>query len=271
MSTMAVFPDGVQAAFATAADLGFDGIEIMVWSDPASRDARAVAKLSRDHGVPVLSVHAPTTLLTQGVWGRDPWERLRRSAEHAEALGADVVVVHPPFRWQREYGAGFADGIARLGEEHHVDFAVENMFPWRVGTSRLEAYSPGWDPTHHEYEHVTLDFSHAATAQLDSLDLAHLWGRRVRHVHLGDGSGSVKDEHLPPGRGNQPVAEVLEHLRRTGWRGHVMAEVNTRRAGSRRAAVLAETLAFARTHLGQAWRRPAGEAPAPVPADPGAP
>jgi len=269
---MAVFPDGVATAFATAADLGYDGVEIMVWNDPASRDADAVAGLSDRYGVPVLSVHAPTTLLTQGVWGRDPWERLRRSAEHAEALGADVVVVHPPFRWQREYGAAFAEGIAGLGDEHHVDFAVENMFPWRVGNARLEAYSPGWDPTHHEYEHVTLDFSHAATAQLDSLDLALLWGHRVRHVHLGDGSGSIKDEHLPPGRGNQPCDAVLAHLSRTAWRGHVIAEVNTRRSGPRRAAVLAETLAFARTHLGQAWQgRPEPDHEPPVPVDPGAP
>jgi sugar phosphate isomerase/epimerase len=258
LSTMSVFPDGVEAAFTMAADLGFDGVEIMVWSDSASRDADLITGLSRRHGVPVLSVHAPTTLLTQGVWGRDPWTRLRRSAEHAEALGADVVVVHPPFRWQRDYGADFAEGIARFGEEHHVDFAVENMFPWRVGNARLEAYAPGWDPTDHTYEHVTLDLSHAATAQMDSLDLARQWGDRVRHVHLGDGTGSLKDEHLPPGRGNQPCAEVLTHLADRDWRGHVVAEVNTRRAGTRRAAVLAETLAFARTHLGQAWPQPTG-------------
>jgi sugar phosphate isomerase/epimerase len=246
---MSVFPEGVQSAFAAAADLGYDGVEVMVWSDPASQDAHAVAALSRRFGLPVLSVHAPTTLLTQRVWGRDPWDKLRRSAAHAEQLGADVVVVHPPFRWQREYGAAFAEGIAELGRRHHVDFAVENMFPWRVGNARLEAYSPGWDPTHHDYQHVTLDFSHAATAQMDSLDLAKLWGRRVRHVHLGDGSGSLKDEHLPPGRGRQPCAAVLSYLAAMDWRGHVVAEVNTRRAGPRRTGMLAETLAFARTHL----------------------
>ena len=27
---------------------------------------------------------------------------------------ADVVVVHPPFRWQRSYAQGFVDGIRRL-------------------------------------------------------------------------------------------------------------------------------------------------------------
>jgi sugar phosphate isomerase/epimerase len=246
---MSVFPDGIAKAFALAADLGYDGIEIMVWSDQASQDPDAISALSKRHGVPVLSVHAPTTLLTQNVWNGDPWEKLRRSAQHAEALGADVVVVHPPFRWQRDYGAGFAEGVARLGAEHHVHFAVENMFPWRVGNARLEAYSPGWDPTHHDYEHVTLDFSHAATAQEDSLELARRYGSRLRHIHLGDGSGSLKDEHLPPGRGNQPCAEVLAHLAAVDWRGHIVAEVNTRRAGTRRAAVLAETLQFARTHL----------------------
>ncbi len=253
MSTMAVFPDSCATAFAVAADLGYDGVEVMVWSDPISRDAAALAALSRSHDMPVLSVHAPTTLLTQSVWGRDPWVKLIRSAELAEELGAGVVVVHPPFRWQGDYGRTFTEGIARLGEAHHARFAVENMFPWRVPGRDVEAYSPGWDPTVEDYEHVTLDFSHAATARMDSLDMAKNLGDRLTHIHLGDGSGSIKDEHLPPGRGNQPCAQVLSHLADIAWTGHVVAEVNTRRDARRRTTTLAETLAFARTHLRQAW------------------
>jgi sugar phosphate isomerase/epimerase len=73
-------------------------------------------------------------------------------------------------------------------------------------------------------------------------------------VHLADGSGSSKDEHLVPGRGGQPCGEVLERLAHGGWSGTVVLEVNTRRAVNRdeREADLAEGLAFARLNLAAA-------------------
>ncbi|WP_336923836.1 sugar phosphate isomerase/epimerase family protein [Aquipuribacter sp. SD81] len=252
LATSSVYPDGAEVAFRAAAELGYDGVEVMVWSDPVSRDADALRRLSATYDVPILSIHAPTLLLTQGVWGRDNWARLVRTAEHAEALGADVVVVHPPFRWQRTYGRAFEEGIAALGEEHHCTFAVENMFPWRVGGRDVRAYAPGWDLLDHDYSHCTLDFSHAATARQDALQLLEDLGDRVVHVHLADGSGSLKDEHLVPGDGNQPVAEVLEKLAAGGWAGHVVAEINTRRDRDHRDVALQRTLDFARQHLGVA-------------------
>jgi sugar phosphate isomerase/epimerase len=70
-------------------------------------------------------------------------------------------------------------------------------------------------------------------------------------VHLGDGTGEGRDEHLVPGRGNQPCAELLASLAGRGFTGAVVVEVATRGAKSRaeREADLAEALAFARRHL----------------------
>src|SRR5690242_21328266 len=95
-----------------AAALGYDGIEVMVWTDAVSQDAGALRGLSRHYGVPVRSVHAPCLLVTQRVWSPDPWERLRRAAALAVDLDAPIVVVHPPFSWQRDYARGFAQGLA---------------------------------------------------------------------------------------------------------------------------------------------------------------
>ena len=76
-------------------------------------------------------------------------------------------------------------------------------------------------------------------------------GDRLTHVHLADGVGSAKDEHLVPGRGTQPCAEVLGLLAEQAWSGTVAVEVNTRKCKTRqeREAELAECLAFARLHL----------------------
>ena len=251
LSTSSVYPETTSSAFELARRLGYDGVELMVGIDPVAADIDAVEKLRDYHQVPVLSVHAPCLLITQRVWGNDPWSKLERSAEAAKRLDADTVVVHPPFRWQREYARGFVEGVRRLTEETGIIFAVENMYPWRTPGGELKAYLPGWDPTERDYDHLTLDFSHASTANQQSLELAKAWGSRLRHIHLTDGSGSAKDEHMVPGRGDQQAAKVLQYLAEVDFAGHVVLEVNTRKADSRakREQDLAESLAFSRLHL----------------------
>jgi sugar phosphate isomerase/epimerase len=213
-----------------------------------------------------MSVHAPCLLLTQRVWGRDPWGKLVRSQEVAEELGASVVVVHPPFRWQRDYAREFEDGLARMQEETDVVFAVENMFPVRARGTEVGMYAPGWNPVDQDFPFVTLDLSHTALSGSDPLDMARRLGDRLCHVHLADGVGiSNRDEHLVPGRGGQPCEEMLEKLAVDGYRGHIVLEVNTRRAANRaeRTEDLAEALAFTRLHLAAAnpvWEvTPTGE------------
>ena len=63
--------------------------------------------------------------------------------------------------------------------------------------------------------------------------MAERLGDRLRHIHLTDGTGSAKDEHLVPGRGTQPVVELLEHLAGAAFGGHIVVEINTRKAGNR--------------------------------------
>lgn len=225
----------------------------MVWSDAVSQDASALLGLSRHYGVPILSIHAPCLVVTQRVWSRDPWERLRRAAVMAETLGAPIVVVHPPFAWQREYARTFSEGLPRMTGEHGgVRFAVENMYPVR-GVGRLEfvPYLPGWDPTVTGYAAYTLDVSHCAAARADCLAMADAMGDQLAHVHLGDGTGQGRDEHLVPGRGGQPCGELLDSLVARGFTGSVTIEVATRRAANRaeREADLRESLRFARRHL----------------------
>jgi sugar phosphate isomerase/epimerase len=245
-----------------AARLGYDGVEVMVYTDLVSQDADGLLGLRDYHQVPIMSVHAPSLLLTQRVWGREPWEKLRRAKDLAERVGARVVVLHPPFRWQREYARGFEKGLAAMAEETDVIFAVENMYPLRAGGSEMVAYAPHWDPTALDCPHVTLDLSHTAASGSDALAMAAELGGRLAHVHLADGTGApagpFPDEHLVPGRGGQPCAELLGQLLMTGYHGVVVVEVKTTRAPTQEAreADLAESLAFARRHLAL----PAGQA-----------
>jgi len=252
LSTASVYPESTAHGFARAAELGYDAVEVMVGIDSLSQQVSAVQELSRTHGLGVCSVHAPCLLFTQRVWGTDPWGKLERSAEMAHAVGAEVVVVHPPFRWQREYAAGFVDGIAALEASTGLAFAVENMYPWRASARRsMQMYLPGWDPSDEPYAHTTIDLSHAAIARSDPVAMARRLGERLRHVHLTDGTPSAKDEHLVPGRGTTGAEPFLQHLVASGFTGDVVVEINTRRAAdeAERVADLRESLEFARRHL----------------------
>jgi len=154
--------------------------------------------------------------------------------------------------------------------EGHVVVGLFDGVPVRqVGLDRTRARSPRkhvldskpdagvvftkGDPVEQPYDHVTLDLSHAATSGSDALAMAAALGPRLVHVHLADGLGSSMDEHLVPGRGGQPCAELLEALAVKGFSGSVVVEVSTRRVSEEQREVdLAEALAFARLHLATA-------------------
>jgi sugar phosphate isomerase/epimerase len=254
LSTASVFPDRVPDAFEIAARLGFDGLEVMVTTDVVSQDVDVLRRLADYHGVPVIAIHAPCLLVTQRVWGREPWGKLVKAKEVAGTLGARVVVLHPPFRWQREYAQDFGQGLARMREQTDVVFAVENMFPLRAGGAEVAPYSPNWNPVLMDVPHVTLDLSHTAVSASDAYAMAESLDGRLAHVHMADGTGLPRDEHLVPGRGTQPCAPLLRKLAADGYRGAVVLEVNTRRAATREArlADLAEALEFTRRHLAPA-------------------
>ncbi len=251
LSTASTYPESTASAFEIAARLGYDGVEVMVWTDPVSQDVEALRRLSDYHGVPILAIHAPCLIITQRVWGTEPWVKLVRAQEAAERLGAETVVVHPPFRWQRDYARDFIAGIEKMGDETPIRFAVENMFPLRARGRAVVPYAPDWSPVDQDYRHVTLDTSHTAVSQSDALEMADELGDRLVHLHIADGMGSARDEHLIPGRGTQPCAELLERLAERGYDGLVVVEVNTRKAESRadREADLAEALAFTRLNM----------------------
>jgi len=266
LATASVYPESTANAFEIAARLGYDGVEVMVWTDPLSQDVTALRRLSDYHEIPILALHAPCLVITQRVWGTDPWAKLVRAQSAAEECGARTVVVHPPFRWQREYAKQFLGGIQQMADETDVRFAVENMFPLRARGREVVPYAPDWDPTAEDFPDFTLDLSHTSVSQSDALAMAEVMGDRLTHVHIADGNGSARDEHLVPGRGTQPCAELLEGLAGQGFDGLVVVEVNTRKCEDRaeREADLAEALAFTRLNLAapaevdtSAFRRPA--------------
>jgi sugar phosphate isomerase/epimerase len=256
VSTSSFFPLSLEDSFRLASESGAEGVEVMITNDPGTYDPRVLSFLSRRFNQPILSLHAPVLLLTQGVFGYNPAGKVEATAELAVQLGADTIVVHPPFFWQVAYSRIFERHCGDVAESYGVQVAVENMFSLPVSHRSFDVYGTAWDPGTLDVSTLTLDFSHAAMQSVSAQDLARDWGSRLGHVHLCDGTSPHDDfyrfdAHLPPGEGSQPVGETLEDLGATGYTGHVIAEVSTRSAKTVAARVerVGRSLEFSRAAL----------------------
>jgi sugar phosphate isomerase/epimerase len=258
MSTSCNILLGVEQSFRVARIAGYDGLEIMVTTDPVSKDASALKQLIERYSLPILSIHAPSLFWMQMIGGRDAQVKLEKSAELAAEVGASSVVVHPPFRWEAGYAKNFERIVRQTAQNTGIEICVENMFPWKVAHKNLKAYAPSPDPLDLDVDAMTLDFSHASLSGRDSLEYAMAMGDKLRHIHLCDGrrsvdDGNMHDEHLVPGRGTQPVAETLTYLVENGFTGHVVAEIGLHKIRNPqvRLDMLVETVAFAKQYIGQ--------------------
>ena len=184
---------------------------------------------------PVLAVHAPTLLVTRGVFGVDPWDKVDRSIELAHYLEAPTVVLHRPSSGRPVTRAPSSPGSRSARRPRAFTWRWRTCSPGVPATPHstrdFQAYSPTWDPVGQGYKSVTLDISHAATSGSDALAMARSLGPTLRHLHLTDGVPGPLDDHLLPGQGNQDCAGVLKHLVATGFEaggGQVVVEVTTR-------------------------------------------
>ena len=197
-----------------------------MWAEPVSQDTGALRGLSEHYGVPVLSVHAPCLLVTQRVWGADPWAKVERSSVLAAEVGAETVVVHPPFRWQRDYAREFAEGVAL--RELETDVASR----WRTCSpagprARDRPYLPGWDPDRSPTPRHAgpVARGHGPADAMEMADAGAAAAPRAPRRRPGHG----QDEHLVPGRG-PALRPLLESLAHAGYGGHIVLEINTRNA-----------------------------------------
>ena len=233
LSTSSVNPLNVNVAFEAAKLLGYDGIELMVSPNKLTQNLDYVKKMINETGIPVTSVHAPTLLLCKFVWGTNPEGKLVKSVDFANALGANTVVVHPPFK-SNEYAGRFIEVANTLTRQNPVDVAIENMFPWVVKGREIQMYGPAWEETCEKSDHLTFDFSHAALSGMDIMSFFEKYHQKVRVIHFTDGSrrnkakgDAIKDEHMLPGEGDMPLREVYALLKRKGWSGETILEINT--------------------------------------------
>jgi sugar phosphate isomerase/epimerase len=241
----------MRTGFRHIAETGYDGVEIMVTHDPNTQEAHLLEQASRDFGVKIEVIHAPFLLITRRVWGTDPIGKIYRAVQVAEQVGAPLVVIHPPYRWQLRFRRWIERSLAEFSARTGVTVAVENMFP--VGGERGVTFHADQELEDLDgYPYLVLDTSHAAVSGIDILEVYKRYRDKIVHVHLSNNAGKGWDSHLPVYDGVLPLDEFLQLLAAEGYRGTMSIELDLRPYLEDESAlqeVLIRNREFCETHL----------------------
>jgi sugar phosphate isomerase/epimerase len=157
-----------------------------------------------------------------------------------DALGGDVITVHPGRCWFKENGELFNKAknwykkfiaeCLELSRELGITLAVESgsyHADYPHATEEFEEVAKGLEGLG-----VTLDVGHvyiSATAegkpspQRSIIEAIQEMKSRLANVHLHDNHGT-RDEHLPPGRGEINFEQVLGALKESNYNGPLTLE-----------------------------------------------
>ncbi|GGI05651.1 sugar phosphate isomerase/epimerase family protein [Egicoccus halophilus] len=242
-STGPLFARPLDWALAVIAEAGYDGVELMVTQDPATQDAERIVTAAATEGVGIPVVHGPFLLLTRRVFGTDLVAKARRTLELADDVDADLMIVHPPFRWQRPFHEWLLSEGDAEAEEHGTRIGVENLYPVSVAGRpvRFHRYTV---PEHLlPFRHVVLDTSHFGVANVDITAAYRRLRSQAVHLHVSDNRGGGRDSHAPLGHGRLPLAGFLQavgedHAEPGGARASITLELDCRRYLDDRSALV---------------------------------
>jgi len=220
------------------AEAGYDGVELMVTQAPATQDAGRILEVSRTEGIPIPVVHGPFLLLTRRVFGSDLVEKARRSLELASAIGAGLMVVHPPYRWQTDFHEWLLNEGDDEAETQGTAVGVENLFPVPIAGRRVRFHRYTVPEHLTPFRNVVLDTSHFGVA---NVDIVAAWERlksNAAHLHVSDNRGQGRDSHAPLGHGILPLGAFLHTVGASDFSGFLTVELDCRRYQDDRAALV---------------------------------
>ena len=208
----------------TIADAGYDGAELLIGHNPDSRDPARVAAYAQEAGLDIPVVHGPYMVLLRNVLGAKYMEKTRRSLEIAAEMGAETMVAHAPFRWERAARGWVTAEVNDEAAEIGTTFAMENLFPV-AGRAFSSVVTPAELAA---FDNIVFDTSHFAVAGVDLFEAWDAVRDKVTHLHLSDNFGNGKDSHAPIGSGVLPLEDFLAEVGASGYSGTVTLELDCR-------------------------------------------
>ena len=208
----------------TIADAGYDGAELLIGHNPDTRDPEKVAAFAREAGLDIPVVHGPYMVLLRNVLGAKYLEKTRRSLQIAAEMGADTMVAHAPFRWERTARGWVTSEVNDEAAELGTVFAMENLFPV-AGRAFSSVVTPAQLAA---FSNVVFDTSHFGVAEIDLFEAWDAVKDKVVHLHVSDNFGNGKDSHAPIGAGVLPLEDFLAEVGASGYSGTITLELDCR-------------------------------------------
>jgi sugar phosphate isomerase/epimerase len=175
------------------------------------------------HSLPIKSIHAPFLMASKRVWG-GPKSKIDLSVSMAQALGAEVVVVHLPYLWQWSYARWARQNLNNYSRDSGVIIAIENA----ILVNLVRPLNFSLFNSLHEikyFDNLVFDTSHYALAKTDIIEAWEELRDHVRHIHLSNNYMKGFDDHALPFEGRLPLDRFLGRLRRDGFAGKVALEL----------------------------------------------
>jgi sugar phosphate isomerase/epimerase len=229
LSTAPFYRYPLREAFRHAREAGFEAVEVMVTTDPATQDARSLSELADEFGLRIGALHAPFLLLFRRVWGADPVGKIYRGTQVAESAGIPLIVVHPPYKWQVRFRQWVDTSLAEYSARVGITIGVENMFPLKLRGDRGLRFHASQDfEDLDRYPQLVLDTSHLAVAGYDIVEAYRRYRMKVVHFHVSNNAGRGWDSHLPVDEGILPLADLLDEVAADGFGGTMALELDLR-------------------------------------------
>ncbi|HJV35172.1 sugar phosphate isomerase/epimerase [Geomonas sp.] len=225
--TLFIFP--LEKVLAMAAEVGFDGVELVINREFQKVNARRLVK-ELAQTLPILSIHAPFMAIDG--WGNQI-DSLKRCVEIAVDCGVPLINFHPPswlggeigyWRWLYRIN----DFQKEIGGDQ-VALTLENM-PW-TGKYKINGYILAEtgkliDFLQERNLYLTFDCTHMGSGRANFINDFYLCynSGRIRNIHFSDyGHGR---QHLLPGHGILPLTRFLNHLRNTAYNETLTLELS---------------------------------------------
>lgn len=230
-----VYWDGLAASFASAAELGFDAVEIFA-PGPASVELSAVLHLMERHGLQIAAVGTGAGMVKHGLSLTDPSLERRRAArdfvrsmiELGGAFSAPAIVGSMQGRWggavSREQAFEWlADALNELGEcsaRLGLPLVYEPLN--RYETNLIKTLAEGVDflkSLKTDNVRLLADLFHMNIEEANVATSIREAGRWIGHVHLADSNRQAA------GLGHTEFGPIAAALREIGYAGYLSAEV----------------------------------------------
>ena len=218
----------LERTFGTIAKAGFKEIELMVTRDPRTQSPEIPRRLAAREGLTITAIHAPMLVITRRVWGPNFMPIIDRSVDLAKDIGANVVVIHPPFLWELRYQSWLISEIDRYSANQGVSVAIENMFRLWLGENAVRGHRWVSPSDLERFTQITLDTSHCGVDNYDIIEALDRVGNHLSHVHLSDSYLDHRDNHAVPGTGELPLRQFIKELKDRSFRGSISLELDMR-------------------------------------------